>query len=243
MWEVLVFTLFALLVGTMVWWMWQQREVARHHAQATAELAALGQSMRALAHDLRFSMDIIVATTERARTITPGGLPEVLGSLELAARSAAEMVGSMDGPAARRKLASAEGVVHLGVITLRSLGVPIDLRVDGMIRFSGTEPTALRVVQNLLANAVHETSQIAGGRVRVEIGDGRLRITNPVRNPELLDDSIWREGVSHTGSEGLGLSATRQAAARVGWTVRHEVAERDVAFVVEEQPDPAVESN
>jgi signal transduction histidine kinase len=243
MWEVLLFTLFALLVGTMIWWMWQQREVARQQAQATAELAAVGKSLRSLAHDLRFSMDIIVATTERARTMTPGGLPEVLGSLEFAARNAAALVGAMKGSSASTMRVSAHGVVQLGVITLRSMGVPIDLRVDGTLRFAGAESEALRVVQNLLANAVQEASAIQGGRVRVEIGDGRLRITNPVRDPALLDDSIWREGVSHTGSEGLGLPTARDSAARVGWSLHHEVTARDVAFVVEERHDAEARSN
>jgi len=242
-WEILIFTLFALLLGALVWWMWQQRELARRQSETTAELAALGKGIRALAHDLRLNLEMIVATTQRARLTTPGELPEVLGGLEQAARGAVELVRTLGGEpqAEAAQVASAEGVVRLGVILLRSAGVPLELHTTGTLRFLGPDSDALRVVQNLLSNAVREAAWIAGGHVRIEIGDGRLLISNPVRDPALLDDRIYQEGVSYAGSAGVGLSTATQAAARVGWSLRHEVRDGEVCFFVEERAE-ALES-
>jgi len=60
-----------------------------------------------------------------------------------------------------------------------------------------------------------------------------LRISNPVRDPSLLDAGIWEQGVSRRGSSGQGLAIARRCADRIGWRLRHEVEGQRVCFIAE----------
>jgi signal transduction histidine kinase len=111
-------------------------------------------------------------------------------------------------------------------------GVDVDLRLSGDLPFDGDDVDALRVVQNLMFNAARESRQHRDACVSVALHRGELRISNPCGADVVLDDSIYDAGTSHRGSTGLGLWSARDAARRLGWKVRHEVAEGRVTFVV-----------
>lgn len=233
--EVLVFTAIALLLCVGIWWSWTQKRLAERQAQMNAELAELGKGLRSIAHDLHHSFDLISAELERARLSPTTELRDTLDGVRLATRSAVELVHALEGEP-RHQTGSgeaADGLVRLGVMMLRSSGVPIDLIVNGALGYSGSEVDAMRVIQNLLSNAVRETARIADGIVDVELTQGCLRISNPVQDASLLDSRIYEEEVSYNDSSGLGLPSARAAAERIGWQLRHELADGSVHFYVE----------
>jgi DNA-binding NarL/FixJ family response regulator len=100
---------------------------------------------------------MIIATTERARHITPGGMSEILDGLEQAARSAAGLVQTIGTqPSEVGGVKCARGVVHLGVILLRGAGIPVEfveggaaddhaLVRQGLLRILGESPDMLVV--------------------------------------------------------------------------------------------------
>jgi signal transduction histidine kinase len=143
----------------------------------------------------------------------------------------------MRGGAARREgagVGSTEAVVRLAVALLRRKGANIRLRLEGDLSYSGPDVDAVRVVHNLLFNAVREIQRIGGGAsVRIELRASGLSIANPVRDEARLSEKMYTRGASGEGSTGLGLAITRESAARVGWCVRHELREGHVWFFVE----------
>ena len=136
-----------------------------------------------------------------------------------------------------RDRASVEGIVRLAIALLRSQKTPIHLEVTGVLHYGGADIDALRVVQNLLVNAVREAAR-AEGEVRVELADGVLRITNPVAHG--VPARLWEEGVSGASSTGLGLTIARDAARKIGWQLRHELDGSRVSFVVTPAPTKEV---
>lgn len=232
-WAVALFMAFGLALGGAAWWVWQQREVARRQAETNAELAVLGRGVRALGHDLRQHLDLVAQELHRLGATIPPEVRAQLGIVEEATRGAARLVDAVRGRrSAEGPPVATDGIVRLGVLLLQGGGVPIDLRVDGSLPHGGTEGDVLRVVQNLLSNAFRAASTVPSGWIRVECLPDQLRVTNPVADATSLDDGIYDEGVSHHGSEGLGLSVARAAAERVGWMLRHEIHGHEVTFVL-----------
>jgi hypothetical protein len=125
-----------------------------------------------------------------------------------------------------------EGITRLGVALMRSEAKGIELLVDGDFRYRGTDVDALRIVQNLLINAVREAQQVRLGKVTVRLDADSLRITNPIRKGLHLPASIWDPGVSLWGSTGVGLSVVRDTATRIGLAVSHDATEDEVTFVL-----------
>jgi signal transduction histidine kinase len=233
--ELLVFTAFALILAGSAWWTWKERQDALARAQASAELAALGVGVHSIAHDLQNLFTVIVSNLASVSQLSPDEQHEALRDVEAAARSASVLVQAMRGnaPNSPGRPGSAEGVVRLTVALLRGNGVPIDLQIDGDLTYMGQDADAVRLVQNLLFNAVREASHISRARVRVELDRRGLRVRNPVRDPSQLDSRIYEEGVSHSGSSGKGLAIARRAAEQLSWVLRHEVHGMDVVFYVE----------
>jgi len=232
--EIALVTLFVLGIGILLWWSWRNRLLAEEQARANAEFAALGRGTLALVHDLRQTVQRLVTDIERARGLAPGELPQVLDSAGVAAQGVKQILESVRGDAALEPPdGSVEGVVRLASLLFAGAGVPIEVRVVAPLAFRGTVASALPVVQNLLSNAVREAGKVEGGRVLVEVDAESLRITNPVRDPRLLDDRIYDNGVSHCGSDGIGLGVARDAAARLGWVLGHEVHGDSVTFFAE----------
>jgi signal transduction histidine kinase len=230
--EVLLFTLFALAMGALAWWTWQQRQLARRQAEMNEQLAVMGKQVRNVAHDVQNLFAVILPNLKVAREAEPQELPEVLESIERAAATANTLLQALKGGERSDSTmpTSVEGIVRLAIALLGDQRVRIRLRVSGTLEFQGADLDALRVVQNLLANGVREASR-TGGAVTVQLGDGRLCMTNPLADGTSLPDDIWEEGVSGRGSSGLGLSIARDAAGRIGWRLHHEVADGIVSFV------------
>jgi signal transduction histidine kinase len=239
MWtEMALFTAFALLLCFVMWWVWKQRQIALRQAAMDEKLTILGRGVRDFAHDLLNSLHVMRVRIEQARE-GQTELVDLLDGLDQTTRSAQVLVHAMRGDQESVSIStkSAEGAVRLAVALLGGSGVPIEVTVGGTLWFRGTDVDALRFFQNLLANAVREAGEIEGGTVHVTIADGLVRMTNPVRDPTLLDDTIYEEGVSHSGSAGLGLAVAREVAGRLGWRLRHEVVDQEVTFLVEELPE------
>jgi signal transduction histidine kinase len=232
--ELLAFTVFSLVLTGATWWAWKERQDALARAQANAELAALGVGVHGIAHDLQNLFTVIVSNLASVAHMTPEEQQQALRDVEAAARSACVLVQAMrgHGKGGQAHTGSVEGVTRLTVALLRGNGVPIDLCVEGDLPYTGEDADAVRLVQNLLFNAVREASHIPRARVRVEVDARGLRVANPVRDPSRLDARIYEDGVSHSGSTGKGLAIARRAAERLAWQLNHELRGNEVVFVV-----------
>ncbi len=235
--EVAIFTGFGFMLSAIVWWTWQQRQQARAQAELNATLATLGKEVQAIAHDMSNIVGVVLTDAEAALMAPPEDLREALEAVERGAQSASSLAKALKGrPATSDELRSAEGLVRKSVALMRS-SARIALSVDGDMQFRGDELDVLRLVHNLLVNAAEETRQFEKSIVKVDLEEGVLRVSNQVRDPGKLDESMFLEGKSGRGSTGLGLSIARDAAGRVGWGLRFEVAGDRVTFIVEEQPE------
>lgn len=234
--EAAIFTVFGLLLGAVTWWSWKQRRHAEQQAATSAELAGLGREVRGIAHDLS-NLLTVIGPNLRSAIESREVETEILEDVERATGAAQSLLNVIRGkPRDVSAPTSIEGMVRFVAALLKREFPEIYVKVDGELRFLGTDSDALQVVQNLVLNAVREASKIPGAQVRIHLSDGALRITNPVRAPSLLDANIYDERVSHSGSSGLGLGIARAAAARLGWTLRHEVSGERVSFVIESAP-------
>ena len=229
--EVVLFTVFGLLLGGLAFWTWQQRQQAERQARMNEQLATMGKEVRSIAHDMNQLFSVILPNLQVARDASPDELPEVLRSIERAAETANTLVQALKGQQRSDATgrASAEGIVRLAIALLRGQKTPIHLKVSGVLHYRGADIDALRVVQNLLFNAVREAAR-TGGAVNVGLSDARLRVTNPIEGAPPA--RLWDAGVSGRGSSGLGLSIAREAANKLGWRVHHEVAGSELTFVV-----------
>lgn len=242
MWfEVGIFTAFALFLGTVVVWMWRQRAAAEAQAKTQEQLALLGREVRGIGHDFRNLLAIVMSNLEAARTAKPAALAEILHDLGLATHSAKRMTDVLVGTKGADGPGSTEGVVRLAVAIARRSG-GIALEVGGDFPFRGDGLDALRLVLNLLVNATRETAAFPDEAVQVTLDARSLRVTNRLREGTRLDDAVYSEGKSGRSSSGLGLGIARETAKRLGWSVRHEVADGWVTFVVEPLPQLSVVS-
>ena len=237
----IVFTLFALALGAGIWWTWREREAARKHAElaerqaaTNAELAVLGERVKAVAHDVDNLFAILLSNLSSANALPPDELREVLSDVQRATSSASRMMRAIRnakvGPGGER---SVEPIVQLVAALLSRGDVQIEVEHKGKLTYVGSEEDALRVIQNLVVNATREARSIEGAKVRIVVDDGALRVTNPTRTPEaLLGDDIYEGGVSRAQSSGLGLAIVKQRAAAIGWGVHHRVQCGEVCFSV-----------
>ena len=226
---------FGLLVSAVAFWLWRQGLVARKQAEMDAELAELGRGVDGIAHDLSNLFAVVMTSLQVAGDAPDSFDAEVLGDAEAAAGAATKLLAAMRRRAGQTVTGggSAEGVVRLAAAMHRGRGVPLRLEVHGDLGYRGDDAQASRVVHNLLFNALREAEHIDGAVVRIDLEPGRLVMENPVRDPALLGEEIWRPGISHAGSSGQGLAIVRQAAEAVGWRVHHELDGAKVRFVVE----------
>lgn len=236
--ETLVLTLFGLVLGLAVWWSWRQRRIAQEQAAMREQLATVGKTVDAVAHDLARLVDVLAVNLDALGDAGPDEAREISAESGGMARAVRNLLDAVRGQSALvpQRQGSTDGILRMAVALHKRVKAPIDARYEGDLLFDGTEVDALRVIQNLLANAVRETEKLPGGRIEVVLREGALTITNPVLDPKSLDDRIYEWGVSRSGSSGTGLAASRELAAHLGWTIRHEVQGSSVAFIVEATP-------
>lgn len=249
----LIFSAFALVLAIMAWWIWAQRQYARQQAEILKQqaellqkqaavndrLTDLGRQLHAIAHDLFDLFTIVCMCCDSARRLSDEELKHTLDIVRAATDSAVLMLRAMlsagrpDIQIDTVCLIDLEATLRLAATMMQRAGESrIDLSIKGDLRGRGSCGTALRVVQNLLGNALEEARHIPGAGVHVELCDGELRISNPVRDPSLLGEHIYEEGTSGTGSGGYGLPIARHCAALLGWSISHELAGDRVTFIV-----------
>jgi signal transduction histidine kinase len=217
----------------VVWHLWQSRQAELRRAEQNEELAQLSRTMKGISHDLQNLLGLIHSHLSQASGIKPEDLQEFINDMERAARSASKLVEAARGSEAPMvSERSMEGITRLGVALMRTEAKDIHLLVDGDFRYRGTDLDAMRIVQNLLLNAVREARHVPHGHVTVRLDAESLRITNPIRRGLHLPASIWEPGMSLWGSTGVGLSVVRETATRIGLVVSHDVTEDEATFVL-----------
>lgn len=94
-----------------------------------------------------------------------------------------------------------------------------------------TWPTkdARLLAHNLISNAAREAQKL-DGTVRVHLEDGLLRVSNPVSPGTELGDEIYEEGVSGSGSTGLGLAGCRRVIESHGGSLAHAIEGEEITF-------------
>ena len=224
--ETLLATTVALLLGGAAYLTWRQRETARKEADLNRKLAEIGESVDALAHDLGNLLQVLdFSVLKASEAEDEEERLKVLSDLGMAMGSAKAMLSAlrMRTGAQKKPVGSVEGIVRLTASLLRRAGNRVEIDVGGDMRYDGPDVPVIRIIQNLLFNAVREASSVTHGRVKVEIQPDRLTIVNPVRDPADLDERIYLPGRSGVGSSGSGLAIAREAAEDLGWTISHEV--------------------
>jgi len=217
----------------VLWLLWRSRQSELARAERNEDLAQLSQTMTGISHDLQNLINSIQNNLSLAATLKPEDLLDLIGDMERAAQSASKLVqAARSSTAPVPSVRSMEGITRLGVALMRSEGTGILLKVEGDFQYRGTDLDALRIVQNLLANAVREARGVPGGKVTVRLDQEALQITNPTRAGQALPAAIWEAGVSLWGSTGVGLSVVREAAERIGCAVTHDTADDHVTFMI-----------
>jgi signal transduction histidine kinase len=195
--------------------------------------------MNAIGHDLSNLLSSMTVGLKDAPNYPDEELLRLIDDVGQAASSAAKLLEAVRGrnaAVAQGGLRSTETVARLGISLIRPEYPHFQFMMTGDFDHGGTTEDALRIVQNLLFNAVREAKSIGGKSmimIKVHVDDRSLRITNMVRDPALLDERIWQLGTSHHDSSGVGLASVREVAAQIGWSVRHEVVGNEVTFIVE----------
>lgn len=233
-----VLTAAALLIVWLTWWIWCQRQAARAHARREAEAAKHTRTMQAISHDLSNLLSVMTVNLQVAQAERPteDELLRLVDDVSRAATSATkllEVVRGRQAAAAMGGIRSMEAVVRWMVSLIKRQYPHIELRTSGDFEHRGNIEDAARVIQNLLFNAVREAERAGNATVHVSVEPSSLRISNRVRDPARLDESIWDSGKSHQESSGLGLAIVRETAARLGWKARHEVDGDRITFIVE----------
>lgn len=238
--NIVVLSLFGAALGGVVWWVWtqrqqaeRQRQEAEERARMAQELARIGRSVQGIAHDISNLTTVVASSAAEFGSVSPQEIPDMVRELSVAAASIRKLSDALHGKKRPGgEPSTVEGIARMEVALHRREGLTIYFTADGDFPFAGDDVDAVRVVQNLVANAAREATA-AGGEVRVRLSRAGLRVTNRVRDPSALDDRIYADGVSGSGSTGMGLANAVAAARRVGWRIRHEVQGADVTFVVE----------
>ncbi|HJL18084.1 MAG TPA: ATP-binding protein [Sandaracinaceae bacterium LLY-WYZ-13_1] len=157
---------------------------------------------------------------------------EALAQVKDAARSAYRMFEQWRGTGAASSQESAAVLVTTLCGLLRRTGVRVETRIEGVLPFDGHDADAVCVLENLLLNAGREAILAGRPEIQVLLTEAQIRITNPVRDAEQLDERIYEEGVSYEGSTGRGLTIARESAERIGWRLMHAVSNDRVTFVL-----------
>lgn len=238
-WSVMVMSTFAVTTAWAIWWMWRMRYAAeesarRAHAEASArrELADLGRAAHDLAHDLGNLLALVHINASAAELLERQQAREALAQVKEAARSAYRMFEQWRGSGSASSDESAAVLVTTLCGLLRRTGLRVETRVEGAPGFDGPDADAVCVLENLLLNAAREAVLAGQPHIGITMTDREIRITNPIRDAERLDERIYEEGVSFEGSSGRGLTIAREAGDRIGWRIVHAVTDDRVTFVV-----------
>lgn len=231
--QTLTFMFFGLLLGALVWRMWEQRELERERAERNAQLAELGTKVDDLAHDLRTHLSTIQLDLYVASTAPPEARERAMRQAQQVVDRAAALLRGVRRAAGNEPPASrsVEDIVRGGIEMARTHGADVRLDVRRPMTFEGQEGTALRVFNNLLTNAMTAARADGGSEIHVEI-DGCIRVTNRITGPMPPGEAIYGRGVSGSGSSGVGLAIAREQAAELGWSVSHAVEDGRVTFTV-----------
>jgi len=231
--QVIIFVAFAMGLGSVAWWSWSQRQLARRQVEMQRDLAQLGTEVQDVAHDLQNLLASISLNVLVAKDLPANERAEALDDVEQATWSASRMVAALRSQLPMDKGMTCRTLVKLHAALLGRLGVEIEIHARGDLEHDGSDLPAERVVQNLLGNAVRESMRHPDAIVRVDLDTDRLVVSNPIGDDAELGDEIWEREVSGAHSSGLGLSIVRSSAESIGWTVRHEIEGYVVHFIVE----------
>ena len=187
-----------------------------------------------VSHELRTPLAVIASTTELLQgspDLTPK-LAERLKRIERASRQATELIEALLllSRAERRGPTRGETteVARVAADVIESQrpqvrGKPIEVELVAHEPLSVNAPASVLSVAltNLIGNAIKYTLE---GRVRVEVGTGRIEVidTGPGIKPEdaerLFQRGVRGEGAGGSGA-GLGLAITRRLCDLYGWDV------------------------
>jgi signal transduction histidine kinase len=211
-------------------------ESGRKAALEAERLAALRESARQVAHELKNPLTPIRFAVAQLRNKVPPELADTVGvidaesaRLEAMARSFAQFGRLPDGPEAEVDVAE---LVAAAVRSSIPAGMRCDVLVTPGLALMGRHDALTRALANVLLNAV-EASGMSGhiaveARAIADAGDGSVEISvhddGPGIDPAKLP-SIWDPYVTgKPGGTGLGLAIVRQTVVAHGGTVSAESA-------------------
>ena len=175
---------FGLTFGGLAYYSWRQRDRARREMERNQQLAEIGAGVDALAHDLENLLMAISLALPREDQVEEVDVVELCRDIERGLVSATKLVRAIRVRQGSRRRdeagGSVEGLVRLVAALLRRKGARIKLAVTGDFEFRGPQVDAIRVVHNLVFNALEEAEAIEGGYVRLELDAHELRVLNPV---------------------------------------------------------------
>lgn len=238
--SVVLFTAFALVLAVVLLLIWRQRAEADERAARNEERAAVAEAVHAVSHDVDNLFGVLLGNLSSAHGMDASDVAEMLADLEPAARAAKDLFHSLRGD--RTGTSSVESlatIVRVLVGMQRRRGVPVKLTIDGDVEYVGRPGHGFRIVYNLLENAAREVQKQPGAEVEVHLTQDRLCVKNPLRPGHAVDERLFERGFSTHGSSGMGLANVREAAEEIGLTVRHEVKQGAITFVVAKAAQPS----
>ena len=234
-----VLSSFAVTTAWAIWWMWRRRYDAEERARradaeasAKRELADFGRAAHSLAHDLGNLLALVHIGASAAALLERQQAREALTDVKEAARSAYRIFEQWRGAESPSSDESAAAFATTLCGLLRRTGLRVEARIEGAPRFDGADADAACVLENLLLNAAREAVLAGRPRIDLAMNEREIRIENPIRDAERLDERIYEEGVSFEGSSGRGLTMAREAGQRIGWRIVHAVTDDSVTFLV-----------
>jgi len=235
--SVVLFTAFALVLAAVLLLIWRQRAEADERAARNEERAAVAEAVHAVSHDVDNLFGVLLGNLSTAHDMSASDVAEMLADLEPAARAAKDLFHSLRGDrAAVSSVESFATIVRVLVGMQRRRGVKVTLTIEGDLEYVGRPGHGFRIVYNLLENAAREVQGLPGAELDVRLTREALRVRNPLRPGNTLDERVFERGVSTYGSSGMGLANVSEAATEIGLAVTHEIENGAVTFVVAARP-------
>lgn len=231
--ETVLLSVLAMTMGAFIWKTWQQRELERERAQRNERLALMGRDADDLAHDLSSYLSAVMIDLHLAEVTDSQRRLESIQSAQALANVASELLRTIRREAGTvvKDEYSVENIVRGSVAAAQRYGDNVELHVKRPVMFQGPPASAIRVVHNLLTNAILATRRAAHGTVVVEL-DEEMRFRNPLPAGERIDERLFERGVSGVGSSGSGLAIAMHHAAQVGWEVHCKCENGEVVLSV-----------
>ncbi len=190
-----------------------------------------GRLLHDLQHDVGNIFHEVACAVATARSARGRDVRTKLVEAERTVESAHEALARLFAHDPPAKAPAAASTIFGIYVKLARAEAPVSLVVENDFEITGDRTDAGALMQNLLTNATRE-ARLAGGTVNVVVSRRVCRVSNRVRDPSTLRPEMWERGVSYSGSTGCGLAIVSEAAARLGWKVRHDVVGHYVTFSV-----------